>query len=396
MVKLASGTPARSLGALAQALLLLGACGGHSTKPSSPAEGGAAGETGAPPAGQCSFNEVTFTEAAARPRFEQPALADVPEGLLGAWRDDRDVDFGLYAQRLNQDGAAAASEQRLVAGNEPDAKLSLARSGDAVALAWSDQKRLHVSLLNLKGELTRQDVWLSAAADFTQAPRLAAAAQGWGLVWYEGPGQSDSKSRFVLVDPGGGASEPLVLAPASPSAREPQLCSTGQRFGVVWTDRRSGRDEVWFRAIDFAGASLTADRRVGFVADGQATEASIACTEDGFAVAWNRGGDPELQLQLQRLDAQGDPVGKIASWPGILSAVGFAGQELRLLRLQTSGAASGELWLQRLAGGAEAEQRLAEPFSGSALYLPLIAQPGRSYVAWSQADALRAASIDCP
>lgn len=394
MVKLASGIPARSLGALAHALLLLSACGGHSTKPSSPAEGGAAGETAAPPAGQCSFNQATFTEATARPRFDPPALAEVPGGLLSAWRDDRDVDFGLYVQLLDLDGSVAAGEQRLVAGNEPDSKLSLARSGDAVALAWSDQKRVHVSLLDLKGGLTSQDIWLSSAADFTQAPRLAATAQGWGMVWCEGPGQSESKSRFVLVDSDGAASEPLLLAAASPSAREPQLCSTGQRFGVVWTDRRSGRDEVWFRAIDLAGASLTAERRVGFVVDGQATEASIACTQDGFAVAWNQSGDSALHLQ--RLDAEGAAVGKASSWPGILSAVGFAGQELRLLRLQTSAAAGAELWLQRVAGGAEAEQQVAEQFGGGALRLPLVEQAGRSYLAWSQDDGLRAASIDCP
>lgn len=346
-----------------------------------------------PPAGQCNFSQAAFTAPAARPRFEQPALASVPDGLVSAWRDDRDVDFGLYSQRLDAQAVAVEGEQRLVAGNGPDSKLSLARAGDALALAWSDQKSVHVSLLDLQGALVSPDIWLSAPANFTQAPRLAVAGQGWGLVWYEGPGQSASTSRFVLVDPAGGASEPLVLAPDSPSAREPQICSNGKRFGVTWTDRRADRDEVWFRIIDLEGASVGSERRVGFVEGGQASEATIACLEDGFAIAWNEAEKATLGVRLQQLDAEGNAVGKASAWPGILSALGLAGRELQLLRFEAD---AGALWLERLANGAGVSQRLVEAFGGNALFVPLVAQPGRSYVAWSQSERLQAGSIDCP
>jgi len=75
--------------------------------------------------------------------------------------------------------------------------------------------------------------------------------------------------------------------------------------------------------------------------------------------------------------------------------LGFAGPELQLLRVQIDGD-TGALWLERRANGAGVSQRLVEPFGGNALFVPLVARPGRSYLAWSQDERLQAASIDCP
>jgi hypothetical protein len=395
MVKVASGISGRSLGAVAPALWLVVACGGHSTKPGTPADGGAGGEPGAPPAGQCSFSETAFSAPAARPRVDPPALVAVPDGVLSAWRDDRDVHFGLYAQRLDPEGAAAGSELQLVPGNAPESVMSLAWSGKEVALAWSDATRVHLSLLDSDGELSSSDVWTSAPADYTSAPRLASAGELWGLVWQDGPGLVSAVSRFALVGPGGETGEPLVLAPDSASAREPQICFTGQRFGVVWNDRRSGKDEVWFSLIDAAGKSVITGRRVAPLEGDQASEASIACEGDGFAIAWNeRLENDDLRIHLQRMDAQGDAVGEPLAWPGILGAVAFDGRELQLLRYESFGVTG--LWLERLAGGAQLEQRLAQEFSGTALHLPLVAGPQRSVIAWSHDQRLMTASFECP
>jgi hypothetical protein len=393
MVKVASGISGRSLTALALALPLLIACGGHSAGPGSPAEGGAGGDSGAPPLGQCQFTQAAFSAPAARPRVEPPALVIVPDGILTVWRDDRDVAFGLYAQLLDLEGTTVASELQLVPGNEPESLTSLAWSGKQASLAWSDGKRVHVSLLDAQGQLSQGDVWLSSPADYTTAPRLAAAGARWGLVWHEGPGLIASTSRFV--QPGGDTGEPLVLAPDSTSAREPQICFTGQRFGVVWNDRRSGKDEVWLRIFDAAGKGLRSEQRVAPREGVEASEATIACEGEGFAIAWNeRLNNDGLQAHLQRFNAAGGALGDTLAWPGILGAVAFNGRELQLLHYEKFGVS--ELWLERLAGGVQVEQRLAEQFLGTTLYLPLVAQVGRSVMAWSQNDQLLTASFTCP
>ncbi|HKY35467.1 MAG TPA: hypothetical protein VJN18_06000 [Polyangiaceae bacterium] len=392
---MASGISAPSLGAVAHTLWLLVACGGHSVKPGSPAEGGAGGQPGTPPAGECSLSQGTFSGPLVYSGPPPPALAPVPDGLLTAWSDYRDVDFGLYAQALDVQGKAAASEQRLFSSGPLEPELSLSLSSAGLALAWSDQERLHVSLLDHDGTLRAADVWLSEPAQYTRAPRLAAAGERWGLVWQDGPRLTAATSRFALVGASGGASDPLILAPESANARQPQLCFNGQRFGVVWHDQRSGKVEVWFRIVDAKGKAVTTDRRLAALEGQEASLASIACERENFAIAWNeRLGSDEYLVRLQRVDAQGNAFGDVLSWPGIFGALAFNGRELQLLRYTSFGAS--ELWLERLSGGALVEQRLAKEFSGTELQLPLVAQPERSVMIWSEEQQLMTASFECP
>jgi hypothetical protein len=395
MVKVVSGISGRSFGAVAHTLWLLLACGGHSTKPGSPTQGGAGGEPGMPPAGQCSFSQGVITGSAARPRAVPPALASVPDGLLTAWCDDRDVEFGLYSEALDPQASATAPELQLVPGSPIDSDMSLAWSNEGMALAWSDLKRLHVSLLDVDGTSLAADIWLSELADHTAFPRLAAAGTDWGLVWQDGPGVAAATSHFVLVGAEGVASKPLLLAPDSSIVREPQLCFTGERFGVVWNDRRSGKVEVWFRIFDRAGKAVTPDRRLLALEGEEASLATIACERESFAIGWNeRLENGDYLVRLQRVDAQGEAFGAVLSWPGIFGALAFNGRELQLLRYETFG--SSALWLARLSGDAQVEQRLTTAFGGTALHLPLVAQPERSVVAWSQDQRLLTASFACP
>jgi hypothetical protein len=73
---------------------------------------------------------------------------------LNAWCDDRDLDFGLYGQLLDPQPSPIGPELQLVSGGPIDSEMSLASSSDAVALAWSDLQRLHVSLVDLDGRST--------------------------------------------------------------------------------------------------------------------------------------------------------------------------------------------------------------------------------------------------
>ncbi len=86
------------------------------------------------------------------------------------------------------------------------------------------------------------------------------------------------------------------------------LAWTGDRYGIVWNDRRNGDYEVYFNRLGPDGAKLGPDVRVTD-AWGFSVNAQIAFNGSYFIVVWQDDRDGTFNVYGQRIDLEGNLVG---------------------------------------------------------------------------------------
>jgi hypothetical protein len=164
----------------------------------------------------------------------EAALSATGEGGLAAWYDARDGNAEIYLQVLDADGAPAGPERRLTNNADQSYEPSLARFGDAVAVAWYDK-----------------------AADGTLAAKLG--------VW-----DSDGGNRWMTALP-------------APS-RNPVLRSDGRALVAAWIQQdAAGAEAVWLGRWNDRGDVLAPPRQLG---PAHRTTWNVNAALDVDGVAW--------------------------------------------------------------------------------------------------------------
>lgn len=85
--------------------------------------------------------------------------------------------------------------------------------------------------------------------------------------------------------------------------KSPELAWSGDGFGVVWDDSRSGIRQIYFRALDSSGEPTGEEIPVG----GNGTSPRIATNGTVFAIVWRDAQTSELHFKA--IDHAGQPVG---------------------------------------------------------------------------------------
>ena len=176
-----------------------------------------------------------------------PSQARSTDGWGIAFHDPIDP-LQVYFTRLDDRGALAAPPTLVSTG--PGWHASLAARGDGFGVAWNSGFEMGMAVagqiwfaeLNHDGVVVGEQKPVSGPPGGVLFPSLAANPSGWGLAWVD-----DTKLSMSLVDAGGGVEPPSLLSStAVESFLYMQMTANGSGYGLVWTDSSDGTDEVWF------------------------------------------------------------------------------------------------------------------------------------------------------
>lgn len=84
----------------------------------------------------------------------------------------------------------------------------------------------------------------------------------------------------------------------------PSLVWNGTGFGVAWSDKRDGNDEIYFALLDDAGQKLGSDVRVTTQAASSSLP-SLVWNGNGYGIAWRDNRDGNDEIYFTRLSGAG-------------------------------------------------------------------------------------------
>ncbi len=206
--------------------------------------------------------------------------------------------------------------------------------GDQAAFAWIVGDTVWTSRYHADGQLA-VGARGAAGAQYGQYPAVAAGPDGeLGVAWRDGRtldrGNPVYQIYFARIGPDGAQiGQTVAVSGNGRDVQPPAIAWSGDRWGIVWSDTRSGRAEVYFAAVDaapalVAGPSLVSEHAsskggLAPAADGIAPPA-IAWNGRTFGVAWwdDRDGSTEIYFaHLNRDGVNGSGDRRISDAPGM-------------------------------------------------------------------------------
>ena len=221
------------------------------------------------------------------------------------WADQRSGTDQVWFTRLSTLGEILGMPQQISPGTEPATVPSLADRGPnggwAVAYNIDQQADFDVVIQPIAADGTvlgaRRQV--SAGAANSLAPTIAPTAAGWGVAWYDT--RDDNTEIYMAVTGQDGVrlgAEVRVTNDQRPSFL-PSLTATPGGFGVAFTDRRAGNDEIWFQHLDAAGVPFGPPERISN-GPGNSFGPALINNAGIFALTWYdaRSGFNEIYFAL--------------------------------------------------------------------------------------------------
>lgn len=192
------------------------------------------------------------------------AIARAGDGWLVAWVDWRDGNGEVYAAKIDRNLNRVSPDQRITRAQGDAADVSLAVSGDAVWIAWSDPREspreglgdVYVTLLRTRDAKRASDeTRVLATAAHSRSPEVVVVDDGALVAWIEdSPSGLDSPGAAMVakLGPGGlvvGAPRALVLGGDGRPTAIVVAPSSGGAQAIV---ARSGRDSVTLDALEIS------------------------------------------------------------------------------------------------------------------------------------------------
>ena len=148
------------------------------------------------------------------------------------------------------------------------------------------------------------------------SPSMVWTGQRYGVAWNDARDDPVANQDpdlpddiyFNLLEPDDGArvlDEDLLLTEASTDRAHPSLVWTGSFFGLVWADTRHGDTEIYFRKITVNGDEVHAEAPLRITrAPGPSVQPSLVWTGEEFGLIWadGRSGDVGVYFTHGRFD----------------------------------------------------------------------------------------------
>ncbi len=197
----------------------------------------------------------------------------------------------------------------------------------------------------------------------------------------------DPKGSRVLVRPldatGAPSGEPLSVLKDDGDGSGGPIVFTGDRYGIAWTDRRTGDYEIWFNTLAPDGKKLGPDVRLSY-ADGFSLAPTIAWNGTSFHVLWQDERDGFFEVWAREVSLEGAPLGKerlVAEDLGaeVPSASGSSAGMAVLYR--TGDSVDSGIAFRTFDAGFEHVSAPVELVSGAVFESPYLVRSGDAYVA---------------
>lgn len=242
----------------------------------------------------------------------RPSVASVGPGEHGvAWTDARDGDFEIYFAILDDSGTKlTGGDIRVSDATGNSIHPSLVENGTEYGLAWMDARHgnfeIYFARMNSSGTKIGSDVRITDNPLLSASPTLVwnPAQSEYGLAWLDMLAGFQEVFFTRISDQG------VKLAADIPVSNAFSFCWgaraltwSGQFYGLVWEDLRSGSFDVYFTRLTPDGTKLDNDIPV---TTGNFNSQCPYVRWNGaeFGVAWTddrhggAGGDGEIYFSI--------------------------------------------------------------------------------------------------
>ncbi len=224
---------------------------------------------------------------------------------------------------------------------------ALAWSGRRFGAAWTEvvsetsSRQLFFAALDEFGNIACGKVLLSPSPNLDTSPRMAASGSRFAIV-HDRWDYPDRDVALTIVDDDCQVIRGEAAIVSGPNLSErADIAWNGDRFGLIWSDQRTGADELWFKTLDLDGNPLTPDVQITSVAPDIPYLPRLQGTGNEFHAAWVQA-PPEASGGITKY-ARVSNSGALLAPPIDLTPTGA---EINTLSLAWNGVDDGVVWSQ--------------------------------------------------
>ncbi len=233
-----------------------------------------------------------------------PQIASADSNVYVVWEDSRNGSFGwdIYLNYSNDHGQTwQTSDIRLdtdAPGSAHSHDPQIVANGSSVYVTWYDnrngQQRVFVNYSTDGGATWQASDIPVSTASFAAVPQVAVSGSSVYVVWYgDGIWLNYSSDGGVTWQ-----SSPIRIDSSSADTYLPKVAASGSSVYVSWTDRRNGRNDLYFnRSSDGGGTWQTSDTQLAVVSK-LFNQQRLASTGNSVYVTWSDDPNGEHDVFL--------------------------------------------------------------------------------------------------
>lgn len=256
------------------------------------------------------------------PQWEPKITTDGSGGVIVIWDDNRFVNSGIYAQRIDASGASLWSEGGLPisTGEESKSYLQIIADGAGGAIiVWSDNRSggtydIYAQRITADGNplWTANGAQVCVFAGSQYYPQLALDGAGGAIItWEDGRSMYDVYAQRIDVngslawDPGG------ISLSVNSTEEYPQIVQDGSGGAIItWLDGRGATDDIYAQRLSGDGIALWTENGTAVcTAGGDQSDPYIVTDGAGGAIiSWRDRRGSSYDIYAKRITADGTPL----------------------------------------------------------------------------------------
>ena len=220
--------------------------------------------------------------------------------VTGDWRAGNEE---VYYKRSVDSGTTWGADTRLTNAAGSSSYPSVAASGSTVNIAWQDSRDGNYEIYHKRstdwGASWFADTRLTNNVNNSASPSIAASGSTVHVVWYDD--RDGNYEMYYKRSTTGGASwsGDIRLTNAAGRSIFHSVAASGTTVHLVWEDERDGNQEVYYKRSTDDGFSWGSDTRLTTSADSSAWP-SVAATDSAVHVVWSDKRDGNFETYYKR------------------------------------------------------------------------------------------------
>jgi len=259
-----------------------------------------------------------------------PCIAVSGDYVHVVWMDTRDgvQVCEVYYKRSTDGGTTWGPDTRLTYNNCSAGMPSIAVLGANIHVAYSDHYDGNNEIYYMRstdaGASWQQYVRLTNDNASSLNPSIAVAGSGVHVVWIDE--RDGNKEIYYKRAKGGGAawSGDIRLTNAPDVSRHPSVSADGNNVHVVWCDRRTGENDVYYKLSTDYGVSWELDMQITHGSEEHSWYPSVAVSGTTVHVVWSDWRDGNFEIYYKR-----NPTGNTGVHESMTQHAGVSLQECR-------------------------------------------------------------------
>jgi hypothetical protein len=258
---------------------------------------------------------------------EPVAISDGSGGAIVAWRDSRNGEADIFAQRIDSTGVAQWTSGGVVISsaifNQEGLSITNSVGGGAI-IAWQDNRSggswdIFAQRVDNAGAVQWQadGLEISTASGAQQNPEIISDGAGGAIIAWEDarPGSNSDDIYAQKVTSSGVVQwtvDGVMVAAAADYQRDPLLVTDGAGGAIIaWRDRRNGTDDdIYAQRLDSTGTrqwNIASDLVISASSGDQQKHQIIADGLGGAIIVWHdeRKGDGYTNIYAQIVNSAG-------------------------------------------------------------------------------------------